>query len=173
MLDAMCRTTTIAYCPLVYGYVNYAGAGLRFCDAPRATDRSPWGGSTLGGTGLAVSSRCDPSPQLVDHICWLMSETAQRHFIPAHDGQPSSRDAWLDPELDRRSAGFYSGTLQTIESAWTRPRHTGFIRIQTLASETIRRVVLDRLPITDGITALRRLVADHAARGTVSVGRAI
>ena len=57
----------------------------------RVTRRAGRPGSTLGGTGIGVSRRCQISPALLDHLRWLMSADAQVRFIPAHDGQPSRR----------------------------------------------------------------------------------
>src|SRR3546814_7280153 len=73
---------------------------LAFTDAPRG---SPVGepGSTLGGTGIGISVRCAMTPTLLAHLRWLMSDDAQRGFIPAHDGQPSRRAAWQDRKSRR------------------------------------------------------------------------
>ncbi|MDO9396180.1 MAG: hypothetical protein Q7T71_06535, partial [Herbiconiux sp.] len=92
LLERLSTTGDIAYIPLVYGYVNYSSPTVRFSDAPVTV---PGGriGSTIGGTGLAVSSRATVTPELVAHIEWLMSAAVQRGFIPEHDGQPSARAA--------------------------------------------------------------------------------
>ncbi|MDQ0736859.1 ABC transporter substrate-binding protein [Arthrobacter agilis] len=154
LLQRMTDTDEIAYCPLVYGYVNYSSPTLRFTDAPSVV---PGGrrGSTLGGTGLAVSSRADVTPALIDHIDWLMSPEAQRRFIPQHDGQPSTRSAWLDDEVNRASAGFYRSTLATIEDSWVRPRFPGYIAFQTSASAIVRAVVAGQESVESGLTRLR------------------
>jgi len=142
LLEALSRGTDFWLVPLVYGYVNYAVAshGRRaviFADAPRAAPDGP-PGTTLGGTGIGVSSRCTPGPALRRHLLWLMSEDAQRRFIPHHEGQPSRREAWKDPAVDRLWGGFYGATMKSIEAAVVRPRHDGFIAFQTEASALIR-----------------------------------
>ncbi|OUM43282.1 extracellular solute-binding protein [Arthrobacter sedimenti] len=154
LLQRMTDTDEIAYCPLVYGYVNYSSPMLQFTDAPSAV---PDGrrGSTLGGTGLAVSSRADVTPALIDHIDWLMSPKTQRRFIPQHDGQPSARSAWLDDEVNQASAGFYRSTLASIEDSWVRPRFPGYIAFQTSASAIVRAVVAGNESVASGLTRLR------------------
>ncbi|WP_399881646.1 ABC transporter substrate-binding protein [Streptomyces sp. BBFR51] len=134
LLELMAGTDRLAHCPLVYGYVTYADR-LTFTDAPTVT---PGGrpGSTLGGTGLALSTRCAPSTELLDHVRWLMSPEAQRDFLPRHNGQPSARAAWTDP--DTVAADFYRRTAATCEQAWVRPRHAGYIGFQTAASAAVR-----------------------------------
>ncbi|MYX17647.1 extracellular solute-binding protein [Streptomyces sp. SID8374] len=134
----------IAYCPFVYGYVNYAsaeGSPVRFADVPRCR---PGGrlGSVLGGTGLAVSRRTPVTEELAGHIAWLLSDEAQRDHLPRYEGQPARREAWTDPGVNERAGHFYTDTLATTESAWVRPRHPGYTRFQQAASELLRSGLL-------------------------------
>ena len=154
LLEAMARERAAACCPLVYGYVNYARpahgrAALRFVDAPAL-------GSTLGGTGIALTRRCRLAPELAEHLAWLLDPATQTTFIPGHQGQPSARAAWTDPALDASSGGFYSGTLRTTEAAWVRPRFPGFVAFQSRGSELIRDGLAQRMP---GSRLLERLDA--------------
>jgi multiple sugar transport system substrate-binding protein len=141
----------IALCPLVYGYVNYAiprvdhGRPLVFHNAPRASANGR-AGSTLGGTGIAVSRTCRITPALVGHLRWLMSREAQLDFIPRHDGQPSRREAWHDRALNETTGSFYRNTAATIEAAYVRPRYNGYIEFQSEASDLIRRGLTDGAP---------------------------
>jgi len=144
ILDHMAANDDVILCPLIYGYVNYAapksGRALRFSNAPRAT---PGGrhGSTLGGTGIGISRRCEISPELKRHLLWLMGEEAQRAFIPAHDGQPSRRSAWQDEAVNAAWGDFYRATAATLEAAYVRPRHAGYIDFQTKASAYLREAI--------------------------------
>ncbi|QKW10367.1 carbohydrate ABC transporter substrate-binding protein [Streptomyces sp. NA04227] len=157
LLGTMTQDDTLAHCPLVYGYVNYASPGLErrvtFTDAPRLTpDGRP--GSTLGGTGLALTRRCDPTPELLAHLRELLSPQTQEEFIPVHAGQPAMASAWRSEQVDRAAGGFYSGTRETVSRAWVRPRHAGYIRFQTEGAQVVREVVLGR---TSAASGLRRL----------------
>lgn len=148
LLELMATTNRLALCPLVFGYVNYSGR-VTFSDAPVV---APGGrpGSTLGGTGIAVSARASPSPALLDHIRWLMSPETQLRFVPAHAGQPSARVAW--EQVDAH--GFYRRTIRTCEQAWVRPRRAGYLAFQTAASETVRAVLAGDLTPSAGLTRL-------------------
>lgn len=138
ILEHMSAHEEVTLCPLVYGYVNYAANDqIGFADAPRVTADGPVG-SILGGTGIGISRRCEVTPPLLDHLRWLMSEDAQRGFIPDHEGQPSLRAAWRDPATNARWGSFYLGTFHTLEGASLRPRHDGAIAFQTAASARIR-----------------------------------
>ena len=127
LLELMSSTDELAYVPLVYGYVNYAPR-VAF-DAPPAGSQI---GSTIGGTGIAITRRSEPTPALLDHLRWLMSPATQAGFIPSNAGQPSARSAWT------QLGPFYTDTLETIEHSWVRPRFAGYIPFQTTASAIIR-----------------------------------
>ncbi len=141
ILGHMAEDNDVALCPLVYGYVNYSapkqGRKVTFANAPR---RTPGGrpGSTLGGTGIGISRRCQVTPDLKDHLLWLMSRKTQSGFIPDHEGQPSRRDAWHDAGVNARWGDFYKNTAETLEAAYVRPRHNGYIAFQSKASALLR-----------------------------------
>lgn len=140
VLEHMAAGDGPVYCPHVYGYVNYSRPGrerlIRFVDAP--VGRSGRIGSVLGGTGLAVSRRCDVTVELLDHLRWLMSDAAQSRFVPQHAGQPSMAVAWESDDVNAASADFYRGTRRTTEDAWVRPRHDGAVAFQVAAADAVR-----------------------------------
>jgi multiple sugar transport system substrate-binding protein len=149
LLDRMSSVGDIHYIPLIFGYAPYS---MRTGDSRVAFGMPPSAsggiGATLGGTGIAVTRRCSPSPALLEHISWLMSDEAQRRVIPAHEGQPSARSAWTDTRVDEAAGGFYSATLDALEHSWVRPRFAGYVPVQTDASRLIRQAI-------DGSLAVR------------------
>jgi multiple sugar transport system substrate-binding protein len=163
MLEAMAEDSRIDYCPLIFGYVNYSAPQVRhplaFGDAPRATAGGRRG-STIGGTGIAVSARCSPNRELLKHLRWLLSAEAQRGFIPQHGGQPSARSAWRDPAVNRASGNFYAATLETIEHSYVRPRYFGYIRFQSDASAMLRNALAERRAADATLAELNRLHAE-------------
>ncbi len=163
LLAEMTAGDTIAHVPLVYGYVTYADTTLdrpvRFTDAPTlAPGTRP--GSTLGGTGLALTARCEVTTELLDHVRHLMSGPVQEDFIPAHAGQPSARSAWTSPAVNEPVGDFYRGTLETVERAWVRPRHPGYVTFQTEAAEVVRETLAGSISIA---AALGRIDDLHLA----------
>ncbi|MCD2443421.1 extracellular solute-binding protein [Agromyces sp. SYSU K20354] len=147
LLERMRRERDIAHIPLVYGYVNYASGPdpLRFDDAPGvgiATRR----GSTIGGTGIAISTRCDPDAALIAHLAGLLDSEVQRTRIPADAGQPSLRSAWTDDAVNSSLGDFYRRTIATIEESWVRPRVAGYIPFQAAASAVLREAILRGRP---------------------------
>ena len=162
ILQHMVDHDDVALCPLIYGYVNYAN-DLTFANAPRAAGGI---GSTLGGTGISISKRCQITPELLDHLRWLMSPQAQIGFIPAHDGQPSLRAAWQDAVVNARWGDFYRNTFDTLEAAYVRPRHDRAIAFQTAASQAIRGTLYARRPHDQLLTELQTLYAGTRIPGS-------
>lgn len=139
LLETMARDASIALVPLVFGYVTYVGSSfgnpLRFSNSLREMNGA---GGVLGGTGIGFSKNCEPSPELLEHVAWLMQPAIQEGFIPAHGGQPSARVAWHSPAVNAAWSNFYLDTSSTAEHALLRPRFDGFIAFQTSAGRIIR-----------------------------------
>lgn len=164
ILEALSGDAQAVYCPLVYGYVNYAIASgqrhaVRFADVPAG----PTGrlGSVLGGTGLAVSRRAKVSDALLAHLAGLLSPQTQRDFIPFAEGQPSARQAWSDAVVNKAWGDFFAGTKKTLEQAIVRPRHPEYVPFQTAASAFVRQALADRLGATELLDALQSLYERH------------
>jgi multiple sugar transport system substrate-binding protein len=80
ILGHMAMHDDVRVVPLVYGYVNYTRERVRFANAPRG----PGGiGSTLGGTGIGISTRCQITPALLTHLRWLLGQLHPRPRWPA------------------------------------------------------------------------------------------
>ncbi len=166
IFERMTQTDEVACCPLIYGYVNYADPRARhrktltFADAPMA-GKGGRHGSTLGGTGLAVSRKTHLCRELTEHLRWLLSDDAQRNVIPDFDGQPSALAAWSDPDLNRRWNNFYQNTFRTLQEAWIRPRHAGYVAFQSEGSDIIRDGLQTGEPVTKVFESLQGAYARH------------
>lgn len=147
-LDRLALDPHAACIPLVYAYRNYQLPGyraraLRFVDIPG--ERGP-SGATLGGTGIAVSARSAAVEAAVAHAAWLASAEVQRDLYARAGGQPGNAAAWDDPVLDREHHGFYRGIRATIEQAWVRPRHAGWMGFQLLGDAILRKGLTREIP---------------------------
>jgi len=144
--EALAASEDLAYCPLVYGYASYAqpavGAySLRWTDAPTfGTSRR---GSTLGGTGIAVSALSGADlAEVRAFLTRFLDPAVQAGLVPAHSGQPAARTAWDDPGVDAAWGGYYSATRSSIEQAYIRPRDAGWIALQDEGSELVRSAIV-------------------------------
>ena len=128
--DAMSTGDDIVYVPFGFGYTNYSRLGvkkpIRFTTiAGPAPD--PAAGAILGGAGSAISATCADVEAAVAYLTFLHQPEHQRGAYVDNGGQPGLRAAWTDAEVDRKAGGFFSGTLETLDKAWLRPRFDGFI----------------------------------------------
>ncbi|MFN7051210.1 MAG: extracellular solute-binding protein [Gemmobacter sp.] len=131
----------IACAPLIYGYVNYAIPGfrpnlIRFADMPVAGQSGPTG-SALGGTGIAVSAFSAAQDAAIDFAYWIASAQTQRGPFARAGGQPGHAAAWEDAAVNAATSGFYRATRATLQGAWVRPRHNGYMALQENASHRI------------------------------------
>ena len=131
----------IACSPLIYGYVSYSIPGFRshavqFTDIAAAGDFGP-AGSALGGTGIAVSAFSKSIPQAIDFAYWIASGAVQKGPYAEAGGQPGHAQAWEDEGVNAATLDFYRGTRKTLETAWVRPRHDGYMTFQSQGSDVL------------------------------------
>lgn len=134
-------SSPIACAPLAYGYVPYARDGFRprrlaFADIPAAGDAGPRG-SALGGTGIAVSARTRHPEEAIAFAYWIASGEVQRGPYVSTGGQPGHAAGWEDAAVNAPVHDFYRATRETLERAYVRPRHDGYMPFQQAASERI------------------------------------
>ncbi len=145
--------------PLTYGYSTYSSSAerpCRFADVP-VVDGVPRG-AVLGGAGLAVSAASTQPGPAAEFAAWASGGEAQREIVARTGGQPGHRSAWDDPELDRISGGFYSGTRASIDGAWVRPREEWWPVLQLDAGRLLTENLLagDVRSLTDRLRELHR-----------------
>jgi multiple sugar transport system substrate-binding protein len=144
--EAMVARDDLVYCPFAYGYSAYAQptyadpplkfGGLVTLDGRRLR-------STLGGTGLAISRRCQDLDLAITYAQFVAGPDCQRGLYPRAGGQPGHRAAWLDPEVNAGAGDFYRDTLLTLDEAYLRPRFDGYIPFQDRAGEMVRAYLRD------------------------------
>jgi multiple sugar transport system substrate-binding protein len=157
LLDAMSTTDSVAYCPALFGYVNYATTGFR----PRLVsfDEVPhWGDApcrpVLGGAGIAIAASSRHPAEAAGYLAYVASREIQAGAYARSGGQPAHRAAWQDEHLDEAAHGFYSRTLAAGDNAYLRPRWPGFIPFQTSAAELLRAVLADGLSAHAALSAI-------------------
>lgn len=149
-----------AYCPFAYGYSNYARAGyaphvLRFGGMVSFRGRALR--PTLGGTGLAISTRCAHVEVALNYAAQVAGANWQRQLYFESGGQPAHRAAWLDAEVNRRSNDFFADTLATMENSWTRPRYSGYLHLQDHGGDIVRDFLLGESERAAALTDLEKL----------------
>jgi multiple sugar transport system substrate-binding protein len=145
--DAMSSGDEIVYVPFAFGYSNYSRLGrgkpIRFTTIA-GPGPDPAAGAILGGAGCAISARCRDVEAAVAYMNWLHQPEHQAGAYFDYGGQPGIRAAWVNKEVDRVAGGFFSGTLETLDKAYVRPRFDGFIHaFEHMGSLVQRRLAGD------------------------------
>jgi multiple sugar transport system substrate-binding protein len=142
VFERMAQTGAAEHCaPFIYGYVSYARPGFRpaalaFADIPVAGEQGPVG-SALGGTGIAVSAFSPTPDAAVAFAFWVASSDVQRGPYADAGGQPGNAVAWGDAAVNAANGDFYRNTRETLEGAWVRPRHDGYMAFQQAAADRL------------------------------------
>ena len=163
VLDAMSGDDTdIVLAPLIYGYVNYSMPDftphpLNFGDLP--TVAGPITGSALGGTGIAVSSRRPHIDASKSVAFFLAGQEFQCGAYAMSGGQAGHAAAWEDDGVNKATRDFYRNTRRTLESAWVRPRHSGYLKFQEEASRRVEIALRKKMEGQTIIGELNRMFA--------------
>jgi multiple sugar transport system substrate-binding protein len=159
--ERMSTTDDIAYCPLAFGYSNYARDGYRpsrlsFANIP-SSGALGCVGATLGGAGLAISKHCADIEAAAEYTSWVASAECQRTLYVQSGGQPGNRRAWTDPEANALTNDYFRKTLPTLENAFLRPRFRGFTDFQTGAFDVVWKFLKDNQSPETALNALDEL----------------
>lgn len=159
ILNAMSIGDELFYCPHAYGYSNYAREGY----GPRRLSFGPFvgpgaphsAGTTLGGAGLAISARCTERETAAEYLQWISAAECQRSTYVLAGGQPGHGAAWDDDLANALTGQFFRRTRDTIERAYTRPRHPGMHAFQAAAARELRAFLLGERGAPDTLDQLR------------------
>jgi multiple sugar transport system substrate-binding protein len=157
--ERMAATDDFAWNAFAYTYNNYARDGfarhrLRYGNLISLEPNVPRLRSVLGGTGIALSMKCDNVETALDYACFVAGGTTQRTLYANAGGQPSHRAAWNEPSVDALCGGFFSATRTTQEEAFIRPRYSGYVPLQTNGGNALQEALRDG---RDAETVLERL----------------
>ena len=140
LLEHMSTGDEVAWCPLAFGYANYARPGFRHhlvlaAPPPAGGDGVPRG--TLGGAGLAVSASSAAVGEAVRYAAYVAAPEVQRTVYFRAGGQPGHRSAWTDEAVNAAASGFFHDTLGALDAAFLRPRHDGYLAFQGPAGDLV------------------------------------
>ncbi|HWX18333.1 MAG TPA: ABC transporter substrate-binding protein [Candidatus Binatia bacterium] len=162
--ERMAATDDFAWNAFAYTYNNYARDGfarhrLRFGNLISLEPNAARLRSALGGTGIALTTKCNNMETTLDYACFVAGGITQRTLYANAGGQPSHRAAWNDPSIDVLCGGFFSGTRTTQEEAFIRPRYSGYVPLQTCGGKALQETLRDGRdaePVLEKLDALYR-----------------
>lgn len=165
-LVASTENTRLAYCPLAYGYSNYARAGfaahrLVFGEPP-TLHGAPLR-TTLGGAGLAVSAFSRHRAAALAYAEFVAAGEIQRTLYTQSGGQPGHRTAWLDASNNRDTGEYFARTLPALDRAFVRPRFPGYVCFQEKGSLIIHAALRGSVQPETALDQLNALYRDALA----------
>jgi multiple sugar transport system substrate-binding protein len=161
--EKMSSTATIAYCPFAYGYANYSRNGyaqhtLHFHDMITIDGKTNLR-STLGGTGLAISSTCENIDIAAKYVAFVASPSCQQSLYFESGGQPGHLSAWENLETNRQSHNYFKNTLPALKRAFLRPRYHGAMFFQDHAGDVVGNYLMNggnEQPVLEKLNELYR-----------------
>lgn len=144
--ELMTRTDDYWYCPFAYCYSNYSREGYAE-NILQYTNLIQFRGETLrttiGGTGIAVSSSSPHKKWAIKFAEEIVSEKCQSTFYVQHGGQPGHKAAWLNEEANHLCNDFFKNVLPVMENGYMRPRYNGYLHFQDHAGEPLHDYLLN------------------------------
>lgn len=145
--EAMTLSDDIAYCPFGYGYSNYSRDGyarklLHFHDMITLDGKTNLR-STLGGTGLAVSSKCEHVDVAMKYAEFVASPACQEGLFTDNGGQPGHLKAWESEATNAKTHNYFANTLPALQRAYLRPRYHGSMYFQDHAGDVVRDYLMN------------------------------
>ena len=94
-------------------------------------------GTHLGGTGIAISNVSKNKNLALEYAFWIASAECQKSLFYESGGQPGNSVAWEDEKINLETFDFFKATRKTLELAWVRPRHNGYMEFQDKSGNLI------------------------------------
>ena len=151
--EYMAENNDIFYCPYIYGFSNYSRLGYRktiltFSNVMDLEGNGPVG-THLGGTGIAVSKKSSYKKEAFEYAFWVASSKCQKGIFYENGGQPGNAIAWEDQKINAETNNFFKNTRDTLEGAWVRPRHNGYMKFQDMSGDIINDFLKNNLKEQD------------------------
>ena len=143
--ELMTTTNDYWYCPFAYCYSNYTRAGyaknlLTYADLVQfGKERLR---STIGGTGISVSSFTKHKQEAVDFAAFICSEECQSTLYVQHGGQPGHGKAWTNIMANLLTGSFFQTVLPVMKNGYMRPRYNGYLHFQDHAGLPVQQYLL-------------------------------
>jgi len=132
--EILSETDDFFYSPYTYGFSNYSRRGYRinlltFGNVIDLSNKGPHG-THLGGTGIAISKKSKHIDLALEYSYWVAGSECQQTIFYKNGGQPGNSEAWENNNINLETNNFFKNTRLTLDQAWVRPRHNGYMKFQ-------------------------------------------
>ncbi len=158
--EILSSTDDFYYSPYTYGFSNYSRENYReniltYANVINLSNKGPKG-THLGGTGIAISNKSNHKELALEYCYWIAGADCQKSIFYNSGGQPGNSIAWENQQINNECNGFFTNTRLTLNKAWIRPRHNGYMKFQDesgniindyLQSNINEDIIIDKLKI--------------------------
>jgi len=152
------------YSPYTYGFSNYSRKGYRknLLTYGNVIDLSGKGpcGTHLGGTGIAISNKSKNKELALEYSYWIAGSECQQTIFYTSGGQPGNSDAWENNNINLETNNFFKNTRLTLDQAWIRPRHNGYMKFQDESGNIINEYLQSNVNEVNVIDKLKLMYAE-------------
>jgi len=132
--ETLSETEDFFYSPYTYGFSNYSRKAYRkniisYGNVIDLSNKGP-SGTHLGGTGIAISKKSKHKDLALEYSFWIAGSDCQQTTFYTSGGQPGNSDAWENYNINLETNNFFKNTRSTLDKAWVRPRHNGYMKFQ-------------------------------------------
>ena len=170
--ELMTRTDDFWYCPFAYCYSNYSRKGYA-ANILHYTNLIQFKGTvlrtTIGGTGIAVSSTSHHKQWALKFVEDIVSEKCQSTFYVQHGGQPGHKAAWLNEDANHLCNDFFKNILPAMENGYLRPRFNGYLHFQDHAGELLHEFLENGGQSCEVLEKMDRIYHESLQSATVKV----
>jgi len=98
---------------------------------------------------------------VADFAYWVASGPVQAGLYAEAGGQPAHADAWNSDAVNAPVGDFYRATRRTLDCAWLRPRHDGYMAFQDKASALLTEALMARATAKETIARVNALFREN------------
>jgi multiple sugar transport system substrate-binding protein len=158
--ELMTSTDDFFYCPFAYCYSNYSREGysdkkIKYADMVHVHNQRLK--STIGGTGLAVSSFSQHKDIALAFLTSIVSPKCQSAFYVENGGQSGHKSAWASKQNNLLCNDFFSTLLPVMENGFIRPRYNGYLYFQDHAGILVQDFMLNKRELENVLYEMNEL----------------
>jgi len=158
--ETLSETEDFFYSPYTYGFSNYSRKGYRkniisYGNVIDLSNKGP-SGTHLGGTGIAISNKSKHKDLALEYSFWIAGSDCQQTTFYTSGGQPANSDAWENYNINLETNNFFKNTRSTLDKAWVRPRHNGYLKFQDESGNIINEYLqsnMSEAKVVDKLTS--------------------
>ncbi len=162
--EILSETDDFFYSPYTYGFSNYSREGYRknlltYGNVIDLSNKGPHG-THLGGTGIAISNKSKHKELALEYSYWIAGSDCQQTIFYTNGGQPGNSDAWENNLINLETNNFFKNTRLTLDQAWVRPRHNGYMKFQDESGNIINEYLQSNVKAVNVIEKLKLMYAE-------------